>query len=294
MVSRYDTCYLLNSRLAGAQLVLWVTCAQYLWKHYKDGSGTGIMLCYITLLIIVETIFCISQARTIELMYIDNRYYPGGPWQYFLDTQHLPIDILFCASLFLVTFLCDIMVVSSAKLPILLDLNPGIQLWRCWVIWMSSGPIRACVATFIPFIMLVASIRASFRADAPCFHADKRYSHGHTLGLRLQSPRAFTLQQATSRVRHSVLRHLIRGERLPDRAHHCAAPPLPPFARRIHPQRARKPVPVHRGALCRVGRAILGLCDRLLAHVRVRCADQSGLARIRAGCAGVSLALRAR
>jgi len=65
-----------------------------------------------TLLLLIETLFCIVQARSVQLMYIDNRNYPGGPWQYFLDTQNLPINVMFYATLFVLTFLADLLVVS--------------------------------------------------------------------------------------------------------------------------------------------------------------------------------------
>ena len=71
------------------------------------------MLGFVCILLAIETLFCIAQARTIELMYIDNRNYPGGPWQYFLDTQYLPIDIMFCSSLFCVTLVCDLLMVCT-------------------------------------------------------------------------------------------------------------------------------------------------------------------------------------
>ena len=100
--------------LTGVQLVLWATCSQYLWKQRQRGKQTGYLLCYITLLLIIETIFGIVQARTVQVIYIENRNYPGGPWQYFLDTQSLAINVMFYATLFVITFLCDLLVVSCA------------------------------------------------------------------------------------------------------------------------------------------------------------------------------------
>ena len=70
------------------------------------------MLAYITLSLIIQTIYCAVQARTVQVMYIDNRNYPGGPWQYFLDTQSQAINVMFYALLFLSTFLSDLLVVS--------------------------------------------------------------------------------------------------------------------------------------------------------------------------------------
>lgn len=102
-----------NFHLEGVQLVLWASCALYLWKQRQRGKKTGLLLCYITLLLVVETIFGIVQARTVQVIYIDNRNYPGGPWQYFLDTQSLAINVMFYATLFVITFLCDLLVVRT-------------------------------------------------------------------------------------------------------------------------------------------------------------------------------------
>ncbi|KAI0701260.1 hypothetical protein C8T65DRAFT_545628, partial [Cerioporus squamosus] len=125
----------------GVQLVLWASCASYLWKQQKRGRKTGFLLCYITLLLIVETIYGIVQARTVQVIYIENRNYPGGPWQYFLNTQSLAINVMFYATLFLITFLCDLLV-----------------LWRCWIIWSAtSGRYTAYAVTSFPVVLLVAS-----------------------------------------------------------------------------------------------------------------------------------------
>lgn len=127
----------------GVQLVLYTTCALYLWKSRFRQSA--FLLFYTTFLIIVQTIFMVVQANTVQSIYIDNRNYPGGPWQYFLATQNLPVDVIFFATLFVLTFLSDILV-----------------LWRCWVIWTASGwtasgRIAAYVVTAFPTLLLLAS-----------------------------------------------------------------------------------------------------------------------------------------
>ena len=94
------------------QLVLWTICASYLWKKYRQGKRTGFLLCYIIVLLSVETIFAIVQTRAVQIAYVDNRNYAGGPWQYFLDTQSQAVYVAFYASWFVITFLCDLLVVS--------------------------------------------------------------------------------------------------------------------------------------------------------------------------------------
>ena len=95
----------------GVQLVLWTTCVTYFWKERKRGWNIIFLICYLCLLLSIQLIFSIVQARTIEIMYIDNRNYPGGPWRYFLDTQHLAVNVIFYITFYIGTFLCDLLVV---------------------------------------------------------------------------------------------------------------------------------------------------------------------------------------
>jgi len=124
----------------GIQLVLYASCAMYLFKQRKQRKTSLYILAYITLCLVIQTIFCAVEARTIEVLYVDNRNYPGGPWQYFLDTQSQAINVIFFATLFVVTFLSDVLV-----------------LWRCWVIWTPSGVVKAYLVTAFPAVMLLAS-----------------------------------------------------------------------------------------------------------------------------------------
>lgn len=102
--------------LPGVHLVLWTSCATYLWKQRHRGWRTTSLLAYITVLLIVETMFAIVQARTVQELYIENRNYPKGPWQYFLDTQNLAFNVIFYATLFVMTFMCDALMVSHSRL----------------------------------------------------------------------------------------------------------------------------------------------------------------------------------
>ncbi|KAJ3927510.1 MAG: hypothetical protein NXY57DRAFT_926273 [Lentinula lateritia] len=124
----------------GIQLVLFYSCAIYLWNRRKQSRKALFLLAYITLLLSVSTIFLIVQARTVQLMYVDNRNYPGGPWPFFLATQNWAVNTIFDACLFTLTFLCD-----------------ALMLWRCWVIWTSAGKLIAYLVSAIPALTLLAS-----------------------------------------------------------------------------------------------------------------------------------------
>ena len=87
------------------------SCATFLWRQRKQRRTSLYILAYVTFCLAIQTIYCAVQANTIQTMYIDNRNYPGGPWQYFLNTQYLAINIIFIVTLFVVTFLSDLLVV---------------------------------------------------------------------------------------------------------------------------------------------------------------------------------------
>ncbi|KAJ7033382.1 hypothetical protein C8F04DRAFT_1104558, partial [Mycena alexandri] len=125
----------------GIQFMLWLNCARFLWGRRKSGLQAKILLIYMTSMLLIESLFVAVQARTVQMIYIDNRNYPGGPWAFFLASQTAAVNVIFYATLFLLTFLSDLLV-----------------LWRCWVIWSASGQTRvAWVVTAFPAILLLAS-----------------------------------------------------------------------------------------------------------------------------------------
>ena len=97
----------------GVELVLYAACARYLWSQRRSRRHALFLLAYITFVLCVQTIFIAVQARTVQLVYIDNRNYPGGPWAYFLSSQSLAVNVMFEATLFVNTFMCDGLVVST-------------------------------------------------------------------------------------------------------------------------------------------------------------------------------------
>ncbi|KZV76099.1 hypothetical protein PENSPDRAFT_748031 [Peniophora sp. CONT] len=121
----------------GIQLVLYSACARYLWSQRHTRRHALFIIAYITIVFSVETVFVGAQARAVQLVYIDNRNFPGGPWAYFLTSQK---NVMLEATLFVITFMCDALV-----------------LWRCWVIWQARGRWAAYFIIVIPSLMLLAS-----------------------------------------------------------------------------------------------------------------------------------------
>ncbi|KAF7370708.1 hypothetical protein MSAN_00704000 [Mycena sanguinolenta] len=129
----------------GIQLTLWANCALFLWKRRKHSRLSMFLLIYMTTMLLIESLFVAVQARTVQFIYIDNRNYPGGPWSFFLASQAAAINVIFYATLFLLTFLSDLLV-----------------LWRCWVIWAAWGQhTLAWAVIMFPVILLASSFVTS-------------------------------------------------------------------------------------------------------------------------------------
>jgi hypothetical protein len=98
----------------GVQLVMYFTCASYLWKQRNcQGKHAFFRLTYITVLLILESLVMASSTWELISMYINNRDYPGGPMAWFYASASQPCDAIFFASLFALTFLSDLLVVST-------------------------------------------------------------------------------------------------------------------------------------------------------------------------------------
>lgn len=130
----------INGMYFGILICMYFSCMQLLWVQRRARKFSTFIMLYLTLLFLTLIIFVSVSAGTVQLIYIDNRNYPGGPWQFFLDTQNLAINVLFIATFFLLTFLAD-----------------SLIFWRCWIIWSASHRTSAIIGTFFPGLLLAAS-----------------------------------------------------------------------------------------------------------------------------------------
>ncbi|KAJ7350669.1 hypothetical protein DFH08DRAFT_935453 [Mycena albidolilacea] len=125
----------------GIQLTLYISCVHNLWTRKEHTRQRMFLLGYITLMLLIGSLYVAVQARTVQFVYIDNRNYPGGPWTFFLNSQTAAVNVIFYATLFLLTLLSDLFV-----------------LWRCWVIWAASGhPKLAWGVIAFPIVLLLFS-----------------------------------------------------------------------------------------------------------------------------------------
>ena len=172
-------------------------CSHYLWnKRKQSGKSTTLLLCYISLLLVVETIYSVVQARTVELMYIDNRNYPGGPWQYFLDTQNLPVNVMFYATLFTITFLCDLRVVRNSAPqynPCTLTEQAVLEVLGHLDRLQPHGCICGDSHSFHYAGCIVRCARFHFSLQPSPSYNPEPNSHGNTLDPAVLPPRPFAL-----------------------------------------------------------------------------------------------------
>lgn len=147
----------------GIQLALYVWCVSYLWSQRKRKAMTFLLL-YITILQSLESSLMALCTWVIEDMYINHRNYPGGSWAYFLATQYRPQNVLTFSSIFVLTFLSDLLVVGSVPRPYSTVCNHLVlQFWRCWAIWntwntssISTSRVAYAVTGFLTIILLAS------------------------------------------------------------------------------------------------------------------------------------------
>lgn len=79
----------------------------------KNGRKNVPLIVYITLIVLLSTLFMGSLAAFTQLAFIDNRNYPGGPAQYMTDMFSIPVDEVGNVSFVLTNWLCDGLIVSK-------------------------------------------------------------------------------------------------------------------------------------------------------------------------------------
>jgi hypothetical protein len=109
---------------SGLETALYISCLRQLLKRRKDTRSGILLFAYITILFALQLLFVVNQSQTVEWIYIDNRNFPssatlapastvnGGPWAFFLERWSDSLDLRFCATFFLLTFLANALFVS--------------------------------------------------------------------------------------------------------------------------------------------------------------------------------------
>ncbi|KAF8890195.1 hypothetical protein BD779DRAFT_1671530 [Infundibulicybe gibba] len=124
----------------GAQGILYITCALFLWRQRKMRRAYPLMLAYITLLFLVSSIAQVAQAHRTQLVFVENKNFPGGAWVYYEKSLGETSSMVG-------------LVANMA----LLSLTELFMVWRCWVVWFSIGRYAAYLVIALPLLMLMTS-----------------------------------------------------------------------------------------------------------------------------------------
>ncbi|OJT13645.1 hypothetical protein TRAPUB_9834 [Trametes pubescens] len=185
----------------GLQLVLWFLCTSYLWRKRNRGWMSTLLLIYLAVLLVTETVFVVAEGLNIQHIYVDNRNFPGGPWRYHLSSQTSATNVTFNASIFVLTFLGDLLV-----------------LWRCWVVWSAFDTGIAVTAVSLPVLILSGSFVLGAIWTLQSSHPE--------LAIYRSVPLAFgTAYYAVSLALNVILTALITGRLLAYRRAHIALLP---------------------------------------------------------------------
>ena len=101
----------------------------------------------------------------LQLIYIDNRNFPGGPLSYLTGPFTTNFDsVLTLAAYIIGNVMADCLLVSTAaqyQFAAWRMLSSG-QLWRCQVIWYASLGKKSYLILFVPFLLWLASFGEFF------------------------------------------------------------------------------------------------------------------------------------
>jgi len=125
----------------GVQFVLYIACMDVLWQRKLRTRFTLFLMAYISSLCALNLIWTATSMFGLQLCYIDNRNYPGGPFAYLVGpfTTH-PANVLSLASYVVSNVMAD-----------------ALLLWRCQVIWQASLGRKVYFVLLLPFLMWLAS-----------------------------------------------------------------------------------------------------------------------------------------
>ncbi|KAF8890200.1 hypothetical protein BD779DRAFT_1622741 [Infundibulicybe gibba] len=147
----------------GVQGVLYFICTRYLWNQRKIRRINMFMLAYITFLFLMSTIVEVAQAHRTQLVFIENRNSPGGPWGYFEASLGGTSNIL-----------------GQTASVVLLLMSELFMVWRCWVVWYSVSRWAAYAVVIFPSLMLVGSVTASGLYFFSLMHPTSVIAGAHT------------------------------------------------------------------------------------------------------------------
>lgn len=103
----------LMTSAAGVDCCVYGACVYVLLKQAPNHGSRNAMLAFVSVLFIITTVGTGAGMKWAELVWIDNRGFPGGPYAYLLTEFSNPMNILSFASYIVGNFLTDLLLVSS-------------------------------------------------------------------------------------------------------------------------------------------------------------------------------------
>ncbi|KAF8890119.1 hypothetical protein BD779DRAFT_1438642 [Infundibulicybe gibba] len=152
----------------GTQGVLYFICSRYLWTQRKARPMNLFHLAYITLLFLISGLVQVTQVHLTQLVFIENRNFPGGPWAYYEASLGGTSSIVNQSASLALMFLSELFV-----------------LWRCWVVWYSVSRRAAYAATFFPTLLLIVSLISAIIFTFALAHPDSVVAGTHTAAWAL-------------------------------------------------------------------------------------------------------------
>lgn len=131
----------LGNMAYGVHGTLYCVCAYLLVRRRRKVDMSMFWLAYITLLFAVATIYVACGIKLSEMLWIDDRDFPGGPVAYQNALFSNYVQLLLSTSYNVMTFMAD-----------------GLLVYRCYLMW-SNSRLRWVAA--IPFLLFLASTAMS-------------------------------------------------------------------------------------------------------------------------------------
>ncbi|KAJ6547832.1 hypothetical protein DFH09DRAFT_1039879 [Mycena vulgaris] len=126
----------------GVVLTLFAMCFYLLVKQTTRSNYTRsvFFLVYISIEFILATLFQGSIAKYVQLAFVEDRDFPGGPAAYEEDMFSIPVDEIGNVAFVLTNWFSDALVV-----------------WRSFVIYSSCG-VPVWIVMALPFLLFIASV----------------------------------------------------------------------------------------------------------------------------------------
>ena len=93
-------------------MIYYVQCMEALWHSRKKLNNSVLLMAHATIVFILNTLYTAVVSRVLELTFVDNDSFSGGPLAYLNATFYIPINILGVAVFLMANWLLDALMVK--------------------------------------------------------------------------------------------------------------------------------------------------------------------------------------